>query len=113
MLMLMESVRRTFFNGPRVHFMRNVLAHSGKSGRRVVSAFIATAFAQETPEAASFQWLGLAPHHGVAARVVFVPASHSPSFVQRRQPETFFTAMATAFACPTITTSFLPRVMPV
>ena len=29
----------------RVHFMRNVLAHAGKSGRRVVSAFIATAFA--------------------------------------------------------------------
>lgn len=27
----------------RVHFMRNVLAHAGKSGRRVVSAFIATA----------------------------------------------------------------------
>lgn len=40
----------------RVHFMRNVLAHSGKSGRRVVSAFVATAFAQETPEAASTQW---------------------------------------------------------
>src|ERR1019366_6682338 len=34
----------------RVHFMRNVLAHAGKQGRRVVSAFIATAFAQETPE---------------------------------------------------------------
>ena len=33
----------------RVHFMRNALAHAGKSGRRVVSAFIATAFAQETP----------------------------------------------------------------
>lgn len=31
----------------------NVLAHAGKSGRRVVSAFIATAFAQETAEAAS------------------------------------------------------------
>jgi transposase-like protein len=29
----------------RVHFMRTVLAHAGKSGRRVVSAFIATAFA--------------------------------------------------------------------
>jgi transposase-like protein len=29
----------------RVHFMRNALAHAGKSGRRVVSAFIATAFA--------------------------------------------------------------------
>ena len=27
-----------------------------KSGRRVVSAFIATAFAQDTPEAASTQW---------------------------------------------------------
>ena len=33
----------------RVHFQRNVLAHAGKSGRRVVSAFIATAFAQDTP----------------------------------------------------------------
>ncbi|MDF1606915.1 IS256 family transposase [Hoeflea sp. YIM 152468] len=40
----------------RVHFMRNALAHAGKSGRRVVSAFIATAFAQESPEAASTQW---------------------------------------------------------
>ncbi len=40
----------------RVNFMRNVLAHAGKSGRRVVSAFIATAFAQGTPEAASAQW---------------------------------------------------------
>src|SRR5206468_374622 len=29
----------------RVHFMRNVLAHAGKQGRRVVAAFIATAFA--------------------------------------------------------------------
>ena len=44
----------------RVHFMRNVLAHAGKSGRRVVSAFIATAFAQETPEAASLQWRSVA-----------------------------------------------------
>jgi len=40
----------------RVHFQRNALAHAGKSGRRVVSAFIATAFAQDTPEAASAQW---------------------------------------------------------
>ncbi|WP_186393917.1 MULTISPECIES: IS256 family transposase [unclassified Pannonibacter] len=40
----------------RVHFMRNALAHAGKSGRRVVSAFIATAFAQDTQEAASTQW---------------------------------------------------------
>ena len=40
----------------RVHFQRNALAHAGKSGRRVVSAFIATAFAQDTAEAASTQW---------------------------------------------------------
>ena len=40
----------------RVHFMRNVLAHAGRSGRRVVSAFIATAFAQDDAEAASAQW---------------------------------------------------------
>jgi putative transposase len=44
----------------RVHCMRNILAHAGKSGRRVVSAFIATAFAQETPEAASLQWRSIA-----------------------------------------------------
>jgi len=40
----------------RVHFMRNALAHAGKSGRRVVSAFIATAFAQDDVEAARAQW---------------------------------------------------------
>jgi len=40
----------------RVHFMRNVLAHAGKSGRRVVAAFIATAFAQDTAAAAKTQW---------------------------------------------------------
>jgi transposase-like protein len=36
--------------------MRNALAHAGKTGRRVVSAFIATAFAQDDAEAASAQW---------------------------------------------------------
>ena len=40
----------------RVHFMRNALAHAGKQGRRVVSAFIATAFAQNDPDAARAQW---------------------------------------------------------
>jgi putative transposase len=40
----------------RVHFMRNALAHAGKSGRRVVSAFIGTAFAQDDAEAARLQW---------------------------------------------------------
>ncbi len=40
----------------RVHFMRNALAHANKNGRRVVSAFIATAFAQGSPDAAGKQW---------------------------------------------------------
>jgi transposase-like protein len=44
----------------RVHFMRNALAHAGKSGRRVVSAFIATAFAQEDAPAAQAQWRSIA-----------------------------------------------------
>jgi len=40
----------------RVHFMRNVLAHAGRQGRRVVAAFVATAFAQDDAEAARKQW---------------------------------------------------------
>jgi putative transposase len=40
----------------RVHFMRNVLAYAGKNGRRVVSAFITTAFAQNDAKAARTQW---------------------------------------------------------
>jgi len=40
----------------RVHFMPNVLAHAGRQGRRVVSAFIATAFAQDDAAAARIQW---------------------------------------------------------
>ena len=40
----------------RVHFMRNALAHAGKQGRRVVSAFIATAFAQDDADTARAQW---------------------------------------------------------
>lgn len=46
----------------RVHFMRNVMAHAGKSGRRVVSAFIATAFAQDDADAAQAQWRRVADH---------------------------------------------------
>src|ERR1700691_1097445 len=40
----------------RVHFMRNALAHAGKSGRRVAYAFIATAFAQDDAGAARLPW---------------------------------------------------------
>jgi transposase-like protein len=44
----------------RVHFMRNVLAHAGRQGRRVVSAFIATAFVQNDAAAACAQWRRIA-----------------------------------------------------
>ena len=40
----------------RVHFMRNALAHAGKTQRRIVSAWIGTAFAQDDAEAARKQW---------------------------------------------------------
>ena len=40
----------------RVHFLRSALAHAGRSGRRVVAAFIATAFAQNDAQAAKSQW---------------------------------------------------------
>ncbi|MFZ5689768.1 MAG: IS256 family transposase [Pseudomonadota bacterium] len=43
-----------------VHFMRNVLAHAGRQGRRVVAAFIGTAFVQDDAEAASKQWRAVA-----------------------------------------------------
>jgi len=39
----------------RVHFMRNALAHAGKSGRALFP-FIATAFAQDDAGAARTQW---------------------------------------------------------
>ena len=52
-----ETVPRTgFFNSRRVHFMRTLLVHAGKQGRRVVVAFIATAFALEDASSASIQW---------------------------------------------------------
>jgi putative transposase len=44
----------------RVHFARNALAYAGRNGRRVVAAFIATAFAQNDAEAAKSQWRKIA-----------------------------------------------------
>jgi putative transposase len=79
----------------RVHFMRNALAHAGKSGRRVVSAFIATAFAQDDAAMARTQWRSVADQlrpklpklavlmddaePDVLAYMSF-PAQHRPSF---------------------------------
>ena len=40
----------------RVHFMRNLLAHAGRNGRRLTAAFIGTIFAQEDKTAARIQW---------------------------------------------------------
>jgi putative transposase len=40
----------------RVHFMRNAMAYAGKTQRRVVSAWVGTAFAQDDADAARKQW---------------------------------------------------------
>ena len=40
----------------RVHFMRNALVYAGKTQRRIVSAWVGTAFAQDDAEAARKQW---------------------------------------------------------
>jgi transposase-like protein len=40
----------------RVHFMRNAMAHAGKTQRRIVAAWIGTAFAEADFEAARRQW---------------------------------------------------------
>jgi putative transposase len=48
----------------RVHTMRNLLAHAGRQGRGVASAFIAAAFAQDTAEAAKTQWRKVADSSG-------------------------------------------------
>ncbi len=40
----------------RVHFMRNALAHVGKTQQTIVVSYIRTAFSQETEEAARAQW---------------------------------------------------------
>jgi len=51
-----SKVLATTWQRCRVHFMRNALAHAGRSGRRVVSAFIATAFVQDDARQAKAQW---------------------------------------------------------
>jgi putative transposase len=51
-----EKVLHATWQRCRVHFMRNMLAHAGRQGRGVASAFIATAFAQEDWGSARTQW---------------------------------------------------------
>ena len=50
------KVLRATWQRCRVHFARNALAHAGKSQRRIVSAWIGTAYAQEDAAAAHAQW---------------------------------------------------------
>ena len=52
----LENPQRHLATLPRVDFMRNALTHAGKSRRRVVSAFVATAFAQKDAESAKQPW---------------------------------------------------------
>ena len=44
----------------RVHFMRNALAYAGKTQKRVVSAWVGTAFAQDDAATAHKQWRDVA-----------------------------------------------------
>jgi putative transposase len=44
----------------KVHFQRNALAHAGKTQRRIVAAWIGTAFAEADQEAAHRQWRAVA-----------------------------------------------------
>lgn len=44
----------------QVHFMRNAMAYAGKTQRRIVSAWIGTAFAQDDATAARKQWRDVA-----------------------------------------------------
>jgi putative transposase len=50
------KVLRATWQRCRVRFARNALAHAGKAQRRIVSAWIGTAYAQEDAAAAHAQW---------------------------------------------------------
>ncbi len=52
----MESAPEGFFNSPRVHWMRNALAHAPAKQRTAVAAMLKTIFAQETKADAEAQW---------------------------------------------------------
>src|SRR6267378_1388434 len=49
-------VLNTSWQRCRVHFMRNLLAHANRQGRRLAAAFIGTIFVQDTKAAAKAQW---------------------------------------------------------
>jgi putative transposase len=73
----------------RVHFACNALAHAVRSGRRVVSAFIATAFAQDDAEAAKIQWRKVADQlrPTLPKLAVFMDEAETDPPVPLRAPE--------------------------
>jgi transposase-like protein len=54
------KVLRATWQRCRVHFARNALAHAGKAQRRIVSAWIGTAYAEADAEGARRQWRSVA-----------------------------------------------------
>jgi putative transposase len=73
----------------RVHFMRNVLAHAGRNGHRLVAAFIGTIFAQDSKAAAKAQWRHVVDklrsgHHKLAAFMDQAGKTSSPSWTSRQ-----------------------------
>ena len=56
---LKASIRRVLnatWQRCRVHFMRNLLAHAGRNGRKLAAAFVGTVFAQQDKTSARVQW---------------------------------------------------------
>ncbi len=94
----MESGREGFFNSPRVHWMRNALAHVSRGQHTVVAAAIRQAFDQADRAHAGETWRKVAEQlpprwpkladlmdaseHDVLAYMSF-PASTGPSFTVR------------------------------
>jgi transposase-like protein len=55
-----SKILRATWQRCRIHFMRNATAHAGKTQRRIVSAWIGTAFAEADAPAAHAQWRSVA-----------------------------------------------------
>jgi putative transposase len=75
----------------RVHFMRNALAHAEKTQRRIVSAWIGTAFAQDDAAAARKQWRQVADQARPRVSKLTGPRTCS-GFVVRRRTATIASA---------------------